>query len=304
MAPVCKECAKHLDAEYPCLPPACSSNDMMMLYSPTILYAKKVTVMEIICASMCVTTMIRFTLEKQDRNCRSMDEEAQANTYRMAARGNTTSLPLPWQYLLVQLQESERVASMGMRVSLPRAGVELANVVPILLKTAGSVQDEQTSARFIHQDIVRRKVVVDLIEEMQRRGHSAYKHVDMEAVKKRAEALPEDDVPPEIVRLLPLDGAHDKMQPNKNATPVSGEGSLDQVRKNVDVLRLNAIVNEKTRLDEGDEPAQVRACVEHTVRKLNQAVEGPDDCIEEKVAAEPGNGHGTCADNVTTERVG
>ena len=57
-------------------------------------------------------------------------------------------------------------------------------------------------------------------------------------------------------------------------------------------------------LDEGDEPAQVRACVEHTVRKLNQAVDGPDDCIQEEVAAELGNYHGPCTDNVTTERVG
>ena len=45
-----------------------------------------------------------------------MDEEVQANTYRMAARGNATSFPLPWQDLLVQLQDSERVASMGIGV--------------------------------------------------------------------------------------------------------------------------------------------------------------------------------------------
>ena len=76
------------------------------------------------------------------------------------------------------------------------------------------------------------------------------------------------------------------------------------MRKNLDVLRYNAVLHEKSSLDEGDEPAQVRACVEHTVRKLNQAVDGPDDCIEEEVAAELGNDHGPCADNVTTERVG
>ena len=85
--------------------------------------------MEIICASVCVMSMTCFTLENKYRNSRSMDEEVQANTYRMAARGNATSFPLPWQYLLVQLQDSERVASMGIGVSLPRAGVELANVV-------------------------------------------------------------------------------------------------------------------------------------------------------------------------------
>ena len=260
IAPVCNECAKSLDSEAPSLPPAALSNDMMIYYAPAVLYVKKVTVMEMICASVCVTSMICFTLEKKYRNCRSMDEDVHSNTYRMAARGNATSFPLPWQDLLVQLQDSERFTSMGKGVSLPRAGVELANVVSIWLKTAGSDKDETVSARFIHQATVRREVVIELIEEMKRRGHSAYKHVDMDAVRERAEGLPEDDVPPEIIRLLPLDGAHDKLQPNKNATPVSGEGNLDDVRKNLEVLRYNAVVNEKSSLDEGDEPAQVRAC--------------------------------------------
>ena len=44
---------------------------------------------------------------------------------------------------------------------------------------------------------MRRSVVVDLIEEMKRRGHRAYQHVDMHAVQDRAKSLPEDDVPPE-----------------------------------------------------------------------------------------------------------
>ena len=92
-----------------------------------------------------------------------MGEEVHANTYRMPARGNATYFPLPWQDLLVQLQDSKRVASMGMGVSLPRAGVELANVVSMLLKTAGSDQDEKVSARLVHQATVRRTVVVDLI---------------------------------------------------------------------------------------------------------------------------------------------
>ena len=179
-------------------------------------------------------------------------------------------------------------------------------MVSILLKTAGSDKDETVSARFIHQATVRREVVIELIEEMKRRGHSAYKHVDMDAVRERAKGLPEDDVPPEIIRLLPLDGAHDKLQPNKNATPVSGEGSLDDVRKNLEVLRYNAVVNERSSLDEGDEPAQVRACVEHTVRKLHQAVDGADDADDklEEVVADPKNEGGASTDNLMTERIG
>ena len=135
------------------------------------------------------------------------------------------------------------------------------------MKTAGGDDDEQASARFIHQANARRQVVIHLIEELKRRGHSAYANVDLEDVKKRAQALPENDIPPEIVRLLPLDNAHDKLQPNKNATPVRREGSLDDVQKNLSVLRMSAVVSEKSTFDAGDEPAQVRACAESTVRK-------------------------------------
>ena len=149
-----------------------------------------------------------------------MDGELHANTHRMAARGNATSFPLPWEDLLVQLHNSDRCASLGVGIPLPRAGVELAHVVFLLLKTAGGDDDEQASARFIHQANVRRHVVITLIEELKRRGHSAYANVDLEDVKNRAQALPENDIPPEIVRLLPLDNAHDKLQPHKNATPV------------------------------------------------------------------------------------
>ena len=107
------------------------------------------------------------------------------------------------------------------------------------MRTAGGDDDEQASARFIHQANVRRHVVITLIEELKRRGHSAYANVDSEDVKKRAQALPENDIPPEIVRLLPLDNAHDKLQRHKNATPVCREGSLDEVQKNLSVLRMS-----------------------------------------------------------------
>ena len=156
---------------------------------------------------------------------RSLDGDVHANTHRMAARGNATSFPLPWEDLLLQLHASDRCASAGAGIPLPRAGVELANVVSMLLKTAGGDDDGQASARFIHQATVRRKVVIHLIEELKGRGHSAYVNVDLEDVKERAKALPENDIPPEIVRLLPLDNAHDKLQPNKNATPVRTEGN-------------------------------------------------------------------------------
>ena len=58
-------------------------------------------------------------------------------------------------------------------------------------------------ARFIHQAMVRRSVVVKLIEIMKKCGHRAYKHIDKNEVIAKASALREHDVPPDILRLLP-----------------------------------------------------------------------------------------------------
>ena len=115
---------------------------------------------------------------------------------------------------------------------------------------------------------MRRDVVVKLIEEMVRRGHSAYKDVDIRAVQDRAIALPEDDIPPEIIRMLPADNSHDKLQPNKNATPVVGAKSEHDISEEMENRRINAVVCERSCHDAYDKIAQDRACVEHTVRKL------------------------------------
>ena len=46
------------------MPPASLANDMMIFYAPAVLYKEEVTVMEMICASTCLTSMICFSLEK------------------------------------------------------------------------------------------------------------------------------------------------------------------------------------------------------------------------------------------------
>ena len=42
-------------------------------------------------------------------------------------------------------------------------------------------------------------------EHMARCGHIAYKHMDMNAVRQKAQGLPEQCVPPAFIRLLPVD---------------------------------------------------------------------------------------------------
>ena len=74
--------------------------------------------------------------------------------------------------------------------------------------------------------MVRRSVVVKLIETMEKRGHRAYKNIDMNEVIAKYVALPEHDVPPEIVRLFPFDELQDKIEVQKSATPVPTPASV------------------------------------------------------------------------------
>ena len=61
--PVCRECMGHLNRRTPCMPPAALTNDLMIFYAPEVLYTRNVTIMEMICASVCLMSMICFTME-------------------------------------------------------------------------------------------------------------------------------------------------------------------------------------------------------------------------------------------------
>ena len=63
-----------------------------------------------------------------------MDELVDGNEHRMAARGNASSCPLPWQGLMKQLQYGLVMEELGRSVSLPRTGQELTHAVSILFK--------------------------------------------------------------------------------------------------------------------------------------------------------------------------
>eukprot|EP00959_Pyramimonas_sp_CCMP1952_P405988 8508613-Pyramimonas_sp.AAC.1 len=57
---------------------------------------------------------------------------------------------------------------------------------------------------------------------MMSRGHRAFARVDEGRIDARAESLPKNGVPPEIVRLLPYDNHLDKVMVQENATPSDG----------------------------------------------------------------------------------
>ena len=87
--------------------------------------------MELICASVCLTSMICFSLEKKYRGDRPFDEHVHMNRHRMGARGNATSFPLPWQDLLLQLKHCEENEDAEAAPDLPRVGEELSNFVSV-----------------------------------------------------------------------------------------------------------------------------------------------------------------------------
>ena len=116
------------------------------------------------------------------------------NRHRMGARGNATSFPLPWQDLLRQLQDDAP--------ELPHTGEALSSFVSVLLKTSDEGDSKESLAKFIHQALVRRDVVISLIDNACARGHRAYRNLDMDRVRQKAQDLPENGVPQHILKLL------------------------------------------------------------------------------------------------------
>ena len=92
-------------------------------YAPPRLYEEKVTVMEMLCASPCITTMICFSLEARHRSEHgTLDETALTARHRLGASGNALTFPLPWEDLLNQLREHDADLEFPGEVepSLPR----------------------------------------------------------------------------------------------------------------------------------------------------------------------------------------
>ena len=258
----------------PSLPPAALANDMMVYYAPEILYTEEVTMMEMVCASVCLTSMICFSFEKKYRGERVFDEKVYMNNHRMGARGNATSFPSPWQDLILQLRASDEHGRAGSDMQLPRSGEELSNFVSVLLKTSDEGDTQDSLAKFVHQAIVRREVVIRLIKEMKRCGHRAYRNVDIKKVEEKARAtLPENGVPAAIAKLIPFDSHLDNIQVQKQATPVSARSSLEQVKETFKFQKPNAVVLEKSSQDESDINTQRIAALRHFASKLDVVVE-------------------------------
>ena len=263
--PECHECSTEMRLKTTDLqmPAPALANDLMIFYAPEVIYEKQVTTLELLCASTCLTTMICFSLEKKYRGENAFDSKMHMNNHRMGARGNATSFPLPWQDLLAQLSEE--------RPALPRSGQELSQFVSVLLKTSEEEVDATALSRFVHQALVRRDVVVELITAMKATGHPAYAHVDLDVMEAKAcRELPEHGVPPEIAKLLPYDALLDNIQVQKQATPVAARQPLEELAEAFKYLKPNGVVLEKSGSDEGDINAQRIAAIQHLKEELEK----------------------------------
>ena len=239
-------------------------------YAPAMLYEKKVTVVELICASPCITTLLCFSMESRHRGDNLFDEEAHMARHRVGARGNALTFPLPWEDLTKFLDEAaDDEAAMSKK--LPRTGDELAEVVRVLLKT--NKQGETTEAEIktlIHQAIVRRQVVVDLILHMKMCGHPIYQPLDESVVRSRAETLPCNGVPPEILKVVnEIDNAHDKLQPQKAAAPTESMVSTEDAQTILSGQRARAIVPEGQSAEQQDANAVSVAAIEKMAQALS-----------------------------------
>ena len=174
------------------------SNDLFLGHPPKELYGQECTILELLCASPCMTALTCFSIEWRYLQDRSLAQDALMNRHRLCAKGNATTFPLPWEDLLAEFERLGASATKASVNMLPHVGKELSDKVAVIIKIGDKTDKEAIRQQIIHQAVVRRRVVVGLIAAMVARSHQAYQGIDMAVVETRAEMLPDNDVPAEI----------------------------------------------------------------------------------------------------------
>ena len=222
-----------------------------------------------LCASPCMTALTCFSIEWRYLQDRSLAQDAFMNRHRLCAKGNATTFPLPWEDLLSEFDRLGYGTDQRWSRQLPHVGKDLIDKVAVIIKV-GKKQDTEAAVRqhVIHQAVVRRKVVVSLIRAMLARGHPAYNGIDMATVVNRAEMLPENDVPSEILALLENDDTLSCILRQKAATPINDQMTIEQAhREFAHMLKPNAVVLEKTSAGDQDMNAKHVAALEDVVAR-------------------------------------
>ena len=170
----------------------------------------------------------------------------------------------------------EKLASTQAAACLPHVGKALSDKIAVIIKIGDKKDKAAMRQHIIHQAVVRRRVVVRLIATMVARSHPAYKGIDMALVEARAEMLPENDVPAEIIALLDNDGSLNHVLRQKAATPFNDQMSEAQVSCEFGrLLKPNAVVLEKTTAGCHDLNAQHVSALEDIVTRSQPAPAQP-----------------------------
>ena len=135
-----------------------------MGYAPWAFYVEHVRVIELSCASVCLTYAVRFSCEI--RYGKLFNAEVHMQRRRVGPRGTATGFRLPRAELLHHLLAT----GCDEHVDFPRAGKELLDVVQLLLKT-GDVNAGANLTHIVHQAGVCQMVVPELMLDAKAREH-------------------------------------------------------------------------------------------------------------------------------------
>ena len=130
---------------------------------------------------------------------------------------------------------------------------------------------------------MRRDVVVELILEMKRRKHQAYIHIDEKRVREKARLLPENGVPPEVLKVIKNDNSIDSLRPQKAATPVPGRVTADLAFHGV---RPNVVVDEMSGAANMDTNEQDISGIQHIAESVGTATDKQRDALSIRTGSE------------------
>ena len=142
------------------------SNNLLLGHPPREVYANECTVLELLCASPCMTALTCYSIEWRHLHDRSLAQDAFMNRHRLCAKGNATTFPLQWEDLLSELHNLEAQTDHTTRCLLPHLGTELRDRVAVLIKVGKKPDGVDVKQKIIHQAVVRRHVVTGLIGAM------------------------------------------------------------------------------------------------------------------------------------------
>ena len=170
--PLCVSCADSLKAKIPKMPKFALTNDMWTGFVLSYIAKNKCTVVDLICASPLMPTMIMSQIDyfrdgfgtEVQQGSSLFGQFAHQPHGPCAARGNITAYGMPWCDVFTEFQKIMSCSSV--RVELPRMGESLTDVLMVIIRTEAGLDkdsDVREKAKLVASCVTRR-FVMELIE--------------------------------------------------------------------------------------------------------------------------------------------